>query len=433
MAKKPATLRVSDLAPNPKNPRKISDAKLEQLKKALVEFGDLSGIVFNRRTGQLVGGHQRSKVLDSGAEVVIAKSYPKPTKTGTVAEGYVTDYTGERYAYREVDWDKHREMAANVAANKGAGEWDLPELTTWLKELASFDVDFDLDLTMFDKDELAPLGLIEVAAHTRVGATGVDEDEVPEKAPPRTKLGDVYRLGDHRLMCGDSMDEKSLARLLKGTEASACISDPPYGIDWDTDHTRFTGGVSPGRKNRTRIANDAVPFDPKPWAGYKSVVLFGANFFASSLPVGTWLVWDKRFKNGEAFLADAEVAWMKGGKGVYIHSITSQGFVRPEKTQHPTQKPIALMEWCIEKAKAGDTVLDPFGGSGSTLIACEKLQRRCFMMELDPAYCDVIIERWEKYTGRQAKLVAKASDPKPKLRKRAEQLVNSSTNDEVRA
>lgn len=410
-------MRIQNLTPNPKNPRTVSDEKLAMLKRSILEFGDISGIVYNRKSKQLIGGHQRIKTLDPDTEVTVTKKYSKPTKTGTVAEGFI-EIEGERFAYREVEWTKHREMAANIAANKGAGEWDMPELGSWMKELVSFDADdFDISLTMFDEDELEQFDGIIVKEHTRTGATGVDEDEVPVKAPSRTRPGNIFQLGDHRLMCGDSF--KDIDALTEGAKIEAVISDPPYGIDWDTDYTRFTGGVSPGRKNRTKIANDAVPFDPKPWIAFKAVVLFGANFFAADLPAGTWLCWDKRFANGTAFLADGELAWMKGGKGVYIHSITSQGFVRPEKTQHPTQKPIALMEWCMEKSKAGLSVLDPFGGSGSTLIACEKTARKCYMMELDSTYCDVIIERWEKYTGQKAKLLNPPKLPATtKLRKK---------------
>ncbi len=164
---------IQDLNPNPKNPRTISDAKLEQLKKALHEFGDLSAIVFNRKTKHLVGGHQRTRVLDSDCEVTITKNYSKPTRTGTVAEGYV-DVHGERYAYREVSWPKHKEMAANIAANKGAGEWNVEELTHWMKELGSFDVDFDLDLTMFDEKEQKRFGTHEQKATSTKGVSRLE-------------------------------------------------------------------------------------------------------------------------------------------------------------------------------------------------------------------------------------------------------------------
>lgn len=143
-------MQLKDIKGNPKNPRTASDAKLAMLKKSLAEFGDLSGIVFNRRTKHLVGGHQRKDVLPKDSKITILKKYPKPSKVGTCAEGYIT-VDGEKYSYREVHWDEVKEKAANIAANKGAGEWDLDQLTNWMKELEGFG--FDLDLTMFDEDE----------------------------------------------------------------------------------------------------------------------------------------------------------------------------------------------------------------------------------------------------------------------------------------
>lgn len=143
-------MKIKNLAPNPDNPRVITDAKLKLLKKALEEFGDLGGFVFNRKSKQLVGGHQRQKLFDQNTEVEIEKTYKKPTATGTVAEGFVL-FNDERFKYREVLWDEAKEKAANLAANKGAGSWDKEKLTEWMSELS--DLSFDLDLTMFDELE----------------------------------------------------------------------------------------------------------------------------------------------------------------------------------------------------------------------------------------------------------------------------------------
>lgn len=153
-------MRTSDLKPSPKNPRVVTDAKLAQLKKTMDAYGDLSGVVFNRRSGNLVGGTQRSKQFPEDAEVTITKRFEKPTKRGTVAMGYVL-VNGERFTYREVDWDKHRETAARIAANKNAGDWDAEELSKQIRELSSFDVDFNLELTGFDEGELRQFQPIE--------------------------------------------------------------------------------------------------------------------------------------------------------------------------------------------------------------------------------------------------------------------------------
>ncbi len=193
--------------------------------------------------------------------------------------------------------------------------------------------------------------------------------------------------------------------MFAGEKPEACISDPPYGINFDTDYTRITHkSIQAQEKNYPKVRNDDKEFDPRPYLNYKSVVLFGANYFAEHLPIGTWLVWDKRHSNGTAWLSDAELAWMKGGTGVHIKAITCQGFVRPEKAEHPTQKPIELMAWCIEKSKAGELIFDPFLGSGTTLMACEQMNKHCFGCEIEPKYVDVIIRRWEKMSGQKAVL-----------------------------
>lgn len=141
---------LKDLKGNPENPRVASPEKLAMLKKSLAEFGDLSGIVYNRTTKMLIGGHQRKEVFPKDSKVIIQKKYTRPTKTGTVAEG-VVEAGGERYAYREVVWDEVKEKAANIAANKGAGSWELDKLGDWMKDLDG--MGFDLDLTMWDADE----------------------------------------------------------------------------------------------------------------------------------------------------------------------------------------------------------------------------------------------------------------------------------------
>ena len=200
-------MQIKDLTPNPKNPRTITPEKLKALKNALYEFGDLGGFVFNKTTGQLVGGHQRARALPQTASVTIEKKYLKPTRTGTIAEGFVV-VDGERFKYREVKWREDRERLANIAANRGAGEWDLPQLGDWFKELN--ETKLDLDLSMFDEDEREKF----LGKDSKKGL--IDDDEVPDKAPARTKLGQVWQLGSHRLMCGDSTNEISVGKLMNG-------------------------------------------------------------------------------------------------------------------------------------------------------------------------------------------------------------------------
>lgn len=192
---------ISALNPQPENPRTVTPAKLAQLKKACIEFGDLSGIVFNVKTKHLVGGDKRTRNFDKKSKVVYTKKYSKPTRTGTVAEGYI-EMRGERFTYREVSWPLAREKAANIAANKNAGEWDLPQLSKWIKELSNFDLGIDLDLTMFDAEEIADLPVMtDVAGHSRAGGAGSEEED---DDPPQVKCrpGQLYQLGSSQLRCG---------------------------------------------------------------------------------------------------------------------------------------------------------------------------------------------------------------------------------------
>ena len=171
----------------------------------------------------------------------------------------------------------------------------------------------------------------------------------------------------------------------------AVVSDPPYGVAFDTDYRRFSAGFAVERKQHAPVHGDADPFNPAPWLDYPEVILWGANCYSERLPMGSWLVWDKRHRNGTAFLADAEVAWEKFGHGVYIFAVTSQGFIRPEPIEHPTQKPVSLMEWCIRRTKLD--VLDPYSGSGSTLVAAKNLGRKAIGIEIEERYCEISARR----------------------------------------
>ena len=188
-----------------------------------------------------------------------------------------------------------------------------------------------------------------------------------------------------QLHLGDCLE---FIRGLQDGCVDAVVSDPPYGMDWDTNTTRFSGGkrvVSRGKDWGVGIVGDDKPFDPAPWGAFKNVILWGYNHWATKVPTGTLLVWVKR--NDAAFgsfLSDAEVAWMKGGCGVYcfrdVPNINDRG-------KHPTQKTVELMRWCIERVTdIGDTVFDPFMGSGTTGVAAVQLGRNFIGCEIDPTY-----------------------------------------------
>jgi site-specific DNA-methyltransferase (adenine-specific) len=174
------------------------------------------------------------------------------------------------------------------------------------------------------------------------------------------------------------------------------LTDPPYGVDFDTDYRRFTSGFNVERKAHKPVANDDRPFDPSFLLSYPGVIMFGANCFSQRLPPGSWLIWDKRFANGKAFLADGEAAWMNKGHGCYIYTETSQGCIRSEPIEHPTQKPVGLMVWCLSKFPKAQTILDPFMGSGTTLVAAKQLGRKAVGIELEEKYCEIAVKRLQQ-------------------------------------
>lgn len=243
-----------------------------------------------------------------------------------------------------------------------------------------------------------------------VDGNGKSGEEPPEVTPTEaerlaevygTRLGQVWELGEHRLVVGDCMDKAVVDAALEDEEIESVITDPPYGIDWDTDYTRFTGVHVSYRP----VISDNKWFDPSPWLSYPKVILWGANWYCQHIPLGSWLVWDKRHSSGNAWLSDAEIAWMKSGRGVYLYAETVQGFLRKEKSMHPTQKPVGLMMWCIQKADVTRNVFDPYLGSGSTLIAAHKLGKCCRGAEIDPGYAAVSIQRFFEHSGIEPKLL----------------------------
>jgi len=220
---------------------------------------------------------------------------------------------------------------------------------------------------------------------------------------------------------GDCMD---IAPTLQGVDA--VISDPPYGMNLNTDNSRFSGGVAKrgngiGTGKGKGIIGDDQPFDPSPWLAWEKVVLFGSNHFGARLPVGTKLVWIKRNDNAfGAFLSDAEEAWMKGGHGIYCKRDLSMNG-EANTRQHPCQKPVSLMAWCMDKAKVpeGATVLDPYMGSGSTIIAAIRTGRKAIGIEKDPEHFNAAVERIRRelaqgdlFRGQNAKGDSQSPDQK---------------------
>lgn len=255
-----------------------------------------------------------------------------------------------------------------------------------------------------------------------------EADDIPE--PPKvakTKHGDIYLLDNHRVMCGDST--KDLEKLMEGRPADVLLTDPPYGISavnvkgvtGGGGKLGFTGGggIVPARQ-WTPIIGDDEDYDPTFLLKLaKILIIFGANNFANKLPNNSrWLVWDKKTQDKSGShtdtFSDVELAWTNVDlKSSKIYRFLWSGLIRSgdRKTEltervHPTQKPVGLLaDMIIDYTKENNTILDCYLGSGSTLIACEITGRICYGMELDPVYCDVIIQRWEDFTGKKAKLL----------------------------
>lgn len=380
---------VKDLKYAPYNPRKISDEMLNKLKQSIEEFGYVEPIVVNKRTRHVVGGNQRLKVLnDLGVEEVEAVF---------------------------VDLDDAREKALNIALNKITGEWDYPKLKDLLEELDTGEI--DIELTGFDMVEIEDLM---TQFHV---PEEIIEDEVPE--PPKeaiTKPGNLWLLGRHRLLCEDATDPEKVSKLMENQLADMIFTDPPYNVDYQG---------SAGKIMNDNMTDDAFyrflldAFKNMAQKSKEGATIYvchadseGLNFRAAFKEAG-WdfkqcIIWVKQhFVMGRQDYHWQHEPILYGWKPGAAHKFyggRNQSTVwqidRPMASrEHPTMKPVSLCAKAIENSsKAGDIVLDLFGGSGSTLIACEQLNRTCYMMELDPIYCDVIIKRWENFTGQKAVL-----------------------------
>jgi DNA modification methylase len=385
---------VTALIPYAKNSRTHDDAQVAQIAASIKEFGWTNPILVDGERG-IIAGHGRlmaARKLGMTEVPVIELKDLTPT---------------QKKAYIIAD--------NRLALNAG---WDNQMLTIELNELLADK--FSLDLLGFNADELNAL-----LNPTEVNEGLVDEDEVPEPPPePITKLGDVWILGNHRLMCGDSTSIDAVDKLMDGCGVDCVYTDPPYGISIVQGNKVGGGGAFGGKKNEKKDKSNVIQSSNfAPVAGDDSIdvaieaiqviatlgakveIIWGGNYYSASLPNSScWIVWDK--KNTGNF-ADCELAWTNQKTAVRKFEHMWNGMVKAsehgQKRVHPTQKPVALAEWCFEQyGKECETVLDLFAGSGSSLIACETKKKQGFMMELSTAYCDVIVKRWENFTGKTA-------------------------------
>jgi len=358
-------VKISELIPAPYNPRQLSKHDAIQLKKSLDEFGFIDPVIVNShpsRKNIIIGGHQR---------INIAKA---------------NGYTEVPVVYVPIE-DIKREQELNLRLNRNTGEWD------WDKIANEFDVDFLKDVGFTDKELQA------------IPADDIEEDTIPE-APKkaRAKKGEIYLLGRHRLMCGDSTKIEDVKNLMNGKKADMVFTDPPYGISVVGSNGSIGKGVLAKEGTYRPVIGDDKEYNPEHLLNLADVIfIWGANFFSNKLPLGQWVVWDKERPEGTTF-GECELAWTNGkGKAISIYRNTWNGMIREGETGkrvHPTQKPIKLCSNLLKDySKDNEIILDLFGGSGSTLIACEQTNRICHGMEIDPIYCDVIIERYCNLVG----------------------------------
>ena len=201
-----------------------------------------------------------------------------------------------------------------------------------------------------------------------------------------------------QLYLGDCLDV--LPTLGVGS-VDAVVTDPPWGIGFDCDYTRFSGGLADNRNHHRGFPGDDQPFDPSPWLDFPHVILWGWNHYADQTPKGTILIWlKKRDSQLGTFLSDAEMGWQKGGQGIYVFRHIWHGFDREtergQRVTHPSQKPVALMAWCLDRTSiSGNLVLDPYMGSGTTGVACVQTGRKFIGIEIDPGYFEIARQRIE--------------------------------------
>jgi len=227
-----------------------------------------------------------------------------------------------------------------------------------------------------------------------------DDYQEPEQMQVDVVLGDLIEIGEHRLLCGDSTDSDCVAKLMNGHKADICICDPPYGINVVENNSRMKqlGWEQYENDDNNEVAVDAFNLAT---TICDKLVFWGANHYASELPnVGGWLVWDKQDGKDTTTYSMGELAWTNVLNNVQIFKHIWDGFRKDsekgEKRLHPSQKPVKLHEWVLGKIDSAKLMIDLFCGSGSTMVAAHQLKRKCYGMELDPKYCQVIIDRMQK-------------------------------------
>lgn len=389
-------MKLSELHPAEYNPRvelKPGMEEYEKLKQSILEFGFVDPPIFNKRTGNLVGGHQRVSVA-------------KDLGIGEIEVSIV-------------DLPIEKEKALNIALNKISGQWDEDKLALLLNELD----ENELNISGFTDKEIQEV-IDQYDMRLDLETEAIDdgfEFELPEK--PKAALGDIYQLGRHRLMCGDSTNKAHIELLMDGKKADLLITDPPYNVNYE-GKTEAALKI----KNDNKTASEFYDFLRSAFSSTYDNLKEGASFyvwyassevinFVNSLVDSQFMVKQELIWLKNSFVLGRQdyhwqhepclYGWKKDGSHRWYgdrKQTTVLDFDKPiANKEHPTMKPIPLFDYQIKNSsKKGDKILDIFGGSGTTMIACEQNDRQAYLMELDPKYVDVIINRWEEFTGKEA-------------------------------
>jgi len=363
MKTKPAAL--ASLKPHPKNVR-VGDVQL--IKDSLQHHGQYRPIVVQQSTNHILAGNHTFKAA-------------KELGWDTIEVTYV-----------DVDNDQAlRILLMDNRANDKA-TYDTDELVGLLDQL--LDTDLELTGTGFSMGDLTELLADMETPHKDLG----DVDEIPEPPTvPVSKLGNVWLLGKHRVMCGDSSNATNLTALTGGGQMDAVVTDPPYGINAN----KQTLGSGKKEFHRGENWDSEAPDVSYLLELAPTQIIWGGNYFTNVLPpTNHWLIWDK--KNPNLSFSECELAWTNLGKQTRLLSHHWSGEIK----QHATMKPLPVMVWCLEYLQDGAHIIDPYGGSGSTLIAAEQTNRTAYLMELDPKYVDVICRRYQQITSTQPILEA---------------------------
>ena len=417
-------IKVSDIVPAEYNPRMISDDEFEKLSSSIGEFGLVDPIIINLNNNRIIGGHQRYDVLLANGIKEL-----NLIKLGDIGWCFTSDDL-------KVEDDAH-EKALNLALNKISGEWDNEKLDKLINELKLSDI--DMEVTGFDDEELERFDFVD---DDFIDEDFVDDDEELEV---NTVGGDVYKLGNHRLMCGDSTNEKDVAKLMGGNIAKLIFTSPPYNmgadlyknykdnlgskkyIDFNMDvinaYKKFLKGylfwnISYNRNSRWEFIEIMYKIIKDKDFNFLELIVWDKGH---GMPITSEDMLTRQYEdilmvtNDVEYYNEMELYCLgtterkayfnkKKGKGItnYWRISTNNSQQENHQACYPIGLPIKAIELTTDE---GDCVIDCFGGTGTTLIACEKLKRSCFMMELDPYYCQLIINRWEEVTGKKAEKI----------------------------